>query len=381
MKPTLLQNKLFGFLSENSPIFLAIAFAFLIAWALIPVIIKMAWRFQLVDQPNARKEHQSAIPTLGGIAIFIGTLASTLIWNWPHSLEIIVLLNLTALLFVMGIWDDLKDLRASFKFLVQIILAAAVCYTGIRIESLGGIFGIHELPLIAQYAFTILLLVGVTNAFNLMDGIDGLAGSIASTNAFIYAGLFAFAGEHEFAILSACLGGATLGFLKHNVHPASIFMGDTGSLVIGFLLAVFAVKYLQTDAFASKDSLIAVAGTLMLPVFDTLRVFFLRMLKGRSPFSADKNHLHHLLVKTGYNHKKSAYILATANSILMVTAALLVYQDVEAMEALMVLFTLAVFLSEILSIKRSLRIRTRIKALLYKKGQIEHKNYLLERTQ
>jgi UDP-N-acetylmuramyl pentapeptide phosphotransferase/UDP-N-acetylglucosamine-1-phosphate transferase len=218
----------------------------------------------------------------------------------------------------------------------------------------------EKIPDIFQYAFSVFLIVGLTNAFNLIDGIDGLAGGLSFMNALVLGILLLFV-RHDlaFSLIAMGFAGALLGFLKHNFNPAKIFMGDTGSLIIGFLLAVLGIVVIQgtkeTTLLQPKEITgltIIVVGILLLPVYDTLRVFAERILKKSSPFKPDKNHVHHLLIETGSNHKKAAIILYFANAIIIITAFLI--RGVNPTVAVLSLFVLAAILSESINLKRLL---------------------------
>jgi UDP-N-acetylmuramyl pentapeptide phosphotransferase/UDP-N-acetylglucosamine-1-phosphate transferase len=298
------------------------------------LIIQLSKKLGLTDKPNERKVHVNPIPNLGGIAIFLGFFISTLGWLIAYgSVEginyaVIVTIYGLIVLFVMGIIDDQIEMRASHKFLIQIAVAIALAASGIRIDTFNGIFFIYELPVFVQYLFTVLLLVGLINAFNLIDGIDGLAGGISFINALVIGVGLYNPNEILTSFIAFGLAGALLGFLKYNFNPAKIFMGDTGSLVIGYLMAVLGILLLNRDKVVLSDkdvvhtteTTILVVGILVLPVYDTIRVFASRIAKGGSPFKPDKTHAHHLLISVGFNHKKSAIILYIANSLIIAVA-------------------------------------------------------------
>ncbi len=359
-------------------IILAIA-AFIIAFAIIPVIIKVSKELKLFDTPNHRASHTTPTPTMGGIAIFLGVIISMCLFAPAIVIKHITIFIAITLLFATGFLDDLKDLSPKIKLAVQIAAAALVCINSdIRIQSLQGIFGIHEIPLAAQYSLTILLLVGATNAFNLLDGIDGLAGSIITTNSIILGLLFHTNNQLDLMAICIALAAANLAFLKYNFAPAKIFMGDTGSLFSGFLITVLALKFTNAPHVLNQNNFILFTGMLLLPVFDTLRVFGLRILKKKSPFSADKTHLHHILIKTGLNHKKSTLILFTSNLILIALAITLTSFAVSTEIAIIALFSTALCLSEILTLKRLFvfkKNRNNIEQTLQK---IHSKNHLLQ---
>lgn len=305
---------------------LTFLFGTFISVKLIPVIIEYSKKLNLVDKPNERKVHVNPIPNLGGIAIFLGFLLSTLGWMMAYAgaggvnFEIILIIYGLIVLFVMGMVDDQIDMKASHKFLIQIAVAVVIAAAGLRIESFNGIFFIWELNIVVQYLFTILLVVGLTNAFNLIDGIDGLAGGLALINATVIGLALYNPNELLTSLIAFGLAGSLYGFLIYNFNPAKIFMGDTGSLVIGYMMAVLGIFLLnrgKVDATISvdtaADTTILVVGILVLPVYDTIRVFSRRILSGNSPFKPDKTHAHHLLIQSGFNHKKSALLLYVAN--------------------------------------------------------------------
>jgi UDP-N-acetylmuramyl pentapeptide phosphotransferase/UDP-N-acetylglucosamine-1-phosphate transferase len=352
---------------------------FLVTLLAIPKIIEFTKKHKLMDDPTLDKEqrkmHKDPIPTLGGVGIFIGFIVSTGLWLILSYFKLIPSFNISLIpeediwligsiavslliLFVTGIFDDLTDLRASLKFLIQIGTAILVAYHGLKIESLNGVLGINEIPFYFQYAFSVFLIVGLTNAFNLIDGIDGLAGGLSFMNAMVLGIILLFI-RHDiaFSLIAFGFAGALLGFLKHNFNPARIFMGDTGSLIIGFLMAVLGIIVIQgseTSVSIDKKDVtgltIIVVGILLLPVYDTLRVFAERILKKSSPFKPDKTHVHHLLIETGSNHKKAAIILYVANAIIILMAYLL--KDVNPAIAVPFLFVLAAILSESINLKR-----------------------------
>lgn len=338
-------------------------FTFLLAAAVtyfaIPVVIKTALKKNLVDNPNERKMHKTPIPTLGGVAIFIGILCASAIWiGYYYSLELLLIFVSVTILFITGIVDDLTDMSALKKLAIQIFVSLIVAWCGVRIQSLGGIFGIYEIPVILQYLITIALVAGVTNAFNLIDGIDGLAGGITFINAIFLGLILLFSDKIEFAFIAFSLAGALLAFLKYNFNPAKIFMGDTGSLIIGFIMAVIGISALQcnssilssTTAY-SPSLFILITGIILLPVYDMLRVFFVRIvLEHKSPFSADKNHTHHLLIETKFNHKKATIVLYISNIIIIITAFFL--RGFDPVFSICLLFILAVILSEGITLKR-----------------------------
>ena len=297
--------------------------AFVVTLISIPPIIALIRRYRLYDIPDPRKEHESPIPTMGGIAILAGLMTSLSLW-FPFSNNIgqISFFFSIAVLFGLGIMDDLKDLPAKYKFLVQFSLALLIAVSGIRITSFEGLFGVGALPLSTQYSLTVLVIVGVTNAFNLIDGIDGLAGGIGFMSLLTLGLFLTFNGDRQTALVAFAFAGALLAFLYFNFNPARIFMGDTGSLVLGFVVAVLCIRLLQVNAANPAPVLshapVFVFAVVMIPVFDTLRVFAVRIWKGRSPFVADRTHIHHLLTNEGFSHSFAAKLICFIHGFILI---------------------------------------------------------------
>jgi UDP-GlcNAc:undecaprenyl-phosphate GlcNAc-1-phosphate transferase len=321
--------------------------AFIVTLLCIPPLISLINRYRLYDIPDARKLHKSPVPTMGGIAIVAGLGISLLLWLPLHAetAQIVFFFSVLALLLV-GIMDDLKDLSAKYKFAVQLSIAALIALSGIRITSFNGLFGIETLPLFSQYFFTILAIAGITNAFNLVDGIDGLAGGLAFMS-LITLGLFlTLSGDPNTALIAFALAGGVLAFLYFNFNPAKIFMGDTGSLVLGFTISVLCVRLLQVNTFASNPVLpnapVFVLGIVMVPVFDTLRVFALRTWRGNSPFQADRTHIHHLLTNNGFNHVFSVRVICFIHALVLIEVFVLRNMKQEFTLLLLIVFMVLV---------------------------------------
>jgi UDP-GlcNAc:undecaprenyl-phosphate GlcNAc-1-phosphate transferase len=282
--------------------------ALFVTYLLIPVLRKVAKRINLVDKPQKRKIHSEPVPLVGGVSIFIAT---TLILglSLPFQLNLASHLNLfvaTFILLLMGVIDDRFDLSAVLKLVIQIFLAHYVVMQGIKIESLLGIFGIFELMPWAQYLLTVVIITGVVNAINLMDGIDGLAAGLAVLSFVVLAILAVYTNHYELALVFLSIVGSLLAFIKFNFSSKQkIFMGDAGSLVLGFVIVVSGIYLIQSTTGTSKVSLVtlSVFAILLVPVLDALRVFRRRVKSGKSPFSADRTHLHHLILNIGLKHK------------------------------------------------------------------------------
>lgn len=294
---------------------LTFLWAFLIALFAVPSIIQVAYHKNLLDEPNHRTIHNASTPRLGGLAIFTGFMSSLMIFG-DLSLGIQQLMAGTLLLFFIGVKDDIATVSAFKKFFIQVLATGIVMFLAdIRITSFQGFLGINELELGFSYVFTFLVIVGVTNAINLIDGMDGLAGSIVLLISLIFAGYFYYF-QSSYAFVALALAGGVTGFLRYNLYKASVFMGDTGSLVSGFILAVLAIQILEMQQIRSAPAI--VVSIMILPIFDTLRVFSLRIFNGKSPFYPDKNHLHHQLLTLGLSQRKVLGILVLFNLIMFV---------------------------------------------------------------
>jgi UDP-N-acetylmuramyl pentapeptide phosphotransferase/UDP-N-acetylglucosamine-1-phosphate transferase len=299
--------------------------AFVVTLISIPPIISLIKKFRLLDVPNDRKLHTSPIPTMGGIAIISGmTIALTLWFPFLNQVTQICFFFSIIVLFGLGIMDDIKNLSARYKFIIQIGLATLIAVSGIRITSFDGLFGIYQLSLSAQYTITVLAIVGITNAFNLIDGIDGLAGGLGFMSLVTIGIFLTISGDVNTALIAFALAGGMLAFLYFNFNPAKIFMGDTGSLVLGFVIAVLCIRFMQVNLYAVKPVLqhsnMFVLGIVLIPVFDTLRVFSVRLWNGKSPFEADRTHIHHLLINSGFGHSFTSKIICFVHGFVLLEA-------------------------------------------------------------
>ncbi|MCX6316081.1 MAG: MraY family glycosyltransferase [Bacteroidetes bacterium] len=322
MKSHLYLLQLDWYLSQYKFALLCLVTAFVLTLITIPPIISLIKKYKLYDVPNARKEHSTPIPTMGGIAIVAGMVISLFLWfPFSNAMAQVAFFFSIAVLLALGIMDDLRDLSAKYKFIVQFALAVLICLSGIRITSFDGLFGIYDIPVSLQYTITILAIVGITNAFNLIDGIDGLAGGIGFMSLITLGIFLTLSGDVNTALIAFALAGGILAFLYFNLNPARIFMGDTGSLILGFVTAVLCIRLMQVNTLVEEPVLphaaVFVMGIVMIPVFDTIRVFGVRLWNGKSPFSADKTHIHHLLTNQGYSHAFAARLICLLHCIIL----------------------------------------------------------------
>jgi UDP-GlcNAc:undecaprenyl-phosphate/decaprenyl-phosphate GlcNAc-1-phosphate transferase len=311
-------------------VLIATVLSFVITYFAIPVLIRVAELKHLYDEPDERKAHKSKIPTLGGIAFFSGFLIASAVC--VPTLADSPFQYMTAAFFVIfmtGMKDDLVGLSPVKKLIGQLMAAFAVIYlSNIQITSMYGLMGIGTLPPHFGLLLTYFTFLVVINAFNLIDGVDGLAGSIGMLVAGTLGSYFLYTGEILYAVMGFAMAGGLASFLIYNISPARIFMGDTGSLMVGLVNSILIVKFIEVAGNpAGKlpiQSVPAVAvGILILPLFDTLRVFAIRMMHGRSPFSADRNHIHHYLLELGLSHKQTTATLVAVNAIYIAAAFLL----------------------------------------------------------
>lgn len=297
----------------------------------IPSIIYVAFRKRLFDAPNEdRKIHKKIIPNLGGVAIFTGFLFSTSLFIKSSLLpEAGIVLASGIILFVVGLKDDLVGMSPLKKLMAQVLAALIIAVLAdIRLKSLFGFLGIFEIVYPVSIALTVFIIVAIVNAFNLVDGIDGLAGGIGLVASVTYALLFFLMGDLGWSFMATALGGALVGFLIYNVSPAKIFMGDTGSLLVGLIAAVLSIQFIELSSVHTVKAVdlgihaspALVLAILVIPIFDTTRVFTLRILKRQSPFTADRNHLHHRLIDLKLSHTSSALILLGVNVALILFA-------------------------------------------------------------
>ncbi|KQT24766.1 UDP-N-acetylmuramyl pentapeptide phosphotransferase [Chryseobacterium sp. Leaf405] len=299
-------------------------FSFLITYFSVPTIIKISRRKNLMDEPGVRSSHLRKIPNLGGIAIFYSIGICTSIFAYElFDLYKFLFASLVILLYI-GVMDDIVVMRAYKKLVAQIIVSSLIV-TGsdIRIRSLFGICGVYELEYWVSIIFSIVTFIILINAFNLIDGIDGLAGGYSVICSALFGISYYRLGEYNYplVVLSVIIIGAVLAFLYYNLSNSrtnKIFMGDTGSMLLGFLLAFTSICFI--DIFIDKalpnvpkyhlqSAPVVAVAILILPIVDTLNVIIIRLVNKKSPFDADKNHIHHKLIKLNLTHRRSSFYI------------------------------------------------------------------------
>ena len=307
------------------PLELDIIFPFLtaliITYVAIPKVIFFSEKFRLFDAAGKRASHEGSIPIFGGIAIFSGLILSLLFWPKVENIQFILVSFL--IVFFVGVVDDLLTLSPIKKLIGQIISILIIIYLpdasielDLQIDNMHGVLGVHELPDWISTLFTVFVVIVITNGFNLIDGVDGLAGGIGVIASFVFGIIALLMEQGDMAIIAFSLMGALVGFLRYNFHPARIFMGDTGSLVVGMILSVLAINIIQnglvitetTRHFPNKGPLLAIV-ILAIPLFDSFRVFVARIMKGKHPLRPGREHIHHALLDLGIGHTYTSLIL------------------------------------------------------------------------
>ena len=326
--------------------FLLAGTSFLVTFFLFPVFIKVFKRRNFLDTPGGRKIHTVETPSMGGLPIFIGFVISVLIWMPLDGLrDMKYVLSAMGIMFIIGFRDDLINLKALQKLLGQIAAALIIVIVcDIRFGSLYGLFGIHEIPVWISYAISLFTIIVITNAFNLIDGIDGLAGSVGLVSSIFFGIWFLLAGHVAYALICFAVLGSLLAFLQFNWAPSKVFMGDTGSLLVGFFLSIITIRFIEANHTLGADDPLAfgayiapAVAVLIIPLYDTLRVFIKRMIRGKSPMHPDRTHMHHILLRLGCNHAQATAILATVNVIfVLLTLVLKDFSDAIVLPSLLI---------------------------------------------
>jgi UDP-GlcNAc:undecaprenyl-phosphate/decaprenyl-phosphate GlcNAc-1-phosphate transferase len=305
---------------------------FVVSLFLLPQIIRYANNKNILVQLDQRKIHNKITPSMGGIAIFIGLVVSGLLCvDTRDFLNVLVIISVLVIPFAIGFLDDRLHLRPSRKIIGQFIAASFVFFIlDVKVTSFYGLFVDYLFPDWLSFFITIVTIILVTNSFNLIDGIDGLAGTFSIIALSFFAVWFAQMGLTSYAIISLALIGSVSAFLIKNWQPSKIFMGDTGSLVLGMSLSIMAIVFLNSNADlhpASSLKFHSGVGTilcvLIVPIVDTIRVVIIRISRGISPLTADKRHIHHALVRIGKSHRFAVILILVVHTFFLINAILL----------------------------------------------------------
>lgn len=310
---------------------LAFITSFLVVIFFTPSLIKVAELKNLTDTPDAlRKLHKRSVPTIGGIIIYAGTLFSYALWlPTDDATDFKYIVTTTLLMFFVGVKDDIIGTAPMKKLAAHILCALViVLMANIRIKSLHGIFGLYEIPYWASIFLSLFTMIVIINAFNLIDGVDGLAAGIGFIAAMAFGTWFLLLKDLVMSCMAFALAGSLIAFLYYNFSPAKIFMGDSGSLTIGLIMSILAIKLIEFDRVTMiypltqlTKPVIAIAF-LIYPLVDTMRIFIYRMLNGLSPFHADRNHIHHRLQDVGLTHRQTSSLLYSATLLVIAVAFL-----------------------------------------------------------
>lgn len=297
--------------------------AFTLTYFVIPPIIRVALKKNLCDEPGERRSHKISTPRLGGVAIFAGAIFSIMLWTPfnQYGGDLQYVLCAFILIFLVGVKDDIDAISPTKKLIVEVLAAVILFFKAdVKISSLYGIMGIENLGPFWSAALTIFTIIVIINALNLIDGINGLSGSLTIIITGTLGIWFLLIKRYDLAIMALSAAGATAAFLKYNYSPAQIFMGDTGALLLGLICSILTINFIELNSLLDNihpfkiNAAPGVAiGILILPLFDTLRVFTTRILKGRHPLHPDRSHIHHLLLDSGLSHMQATTVLTIAN--------------------------------------------------------------------
>lgn len=300
-----------------------------LSYMAIPVIIKVAEVKHLYDEPGGRKLHKSRVPTIGGLAIFSGLVFTLTFWtNFATCAHLQHVIASMVVIVLIGLQDDILGLSPFKKLIGQILAATIIVVWGhLRITHMFGAFGISNLPEIISIIFSIATTVLIINAINLIDGINGLAASLSIIAAFTL-GIFFYQREEfsQHAIISFALAGSLISFLRFNITPAKIFLGDTGSMLVGLILSVLCFEFIMINEPSAllpakmKAAPVIAMAVIFIPLYDLFRVFTIRIYRGKSPFYPDQNHLHHSLLRLGLSHIKATLVLSLLSVLIIITA-------------------------------------------------------------
>ncbi len=319
--------------------------AFIISYALMPIVIKIAHHVDAIDYPkDNRRVHKKPIPLIGGLGIFLSVMICTILFvNMPDNKMLSIIIGAQIMVFI-GFIDDINALDAKYKFVAQILAAIITVYGGVRITAFSPFFGGNLIVFntIVSSIITVIWIVGITNTINFIDGLDGLSGGISSISALAISYISFANGRNEIAVLTMILFGACVGFLPYNFSPARIFIGDTGALFVGYMLAVISVEGAIKGAVTI--AIIAPILTLGIPIFDMAYAIVRRLLKKQPPWVADKGHIHHRLLDLGLGHRSTVLLLYFINILFGLTVIFIINkQYYSAVVSFVVAISLIIF--------------------------------------
>ncbi|MAO18215.1 undecaprenyl/decaprenyl-phosphate alpha-N-acetylglucosaminyl 1-phosphate transferase [Muricauda ruestringensis] len=359
--------------------------SFLLVYLTIPKIIGVVEYKRLMDDPNQRSSHSRRTPTLGGVSFFFTIIiALFFIKNWhEHTEDIFIIPGLT-ILFIVGLKDDMVVLSPGSKLIAQVIAIAFILVNdSFGIESLNGFLNIYEIPYYLYLAIGGFLMLTIINSYNLIDGIDGLASIVGIVIMVIYTTIFYLSKEYFFALIAITMNACLMAFFGFNISSSKkIFMGDTGSLIVGFIISVLTLKFLALEPtaygelpFLLENAPLIAISILIVPLFDTARVFAIRLANKRGPFSPDRNHVHHVLIDFwGLSHKQASFIIGCFN-IIFVVLFIILGSKAKNTGMVIMLVSVVIFLAYIFfrynynftTLKQKIRLKRKIESIKGKK--------------
>ena len=331
--------------------------SFLLTYLTIPKIIKVVEHKRLMDDPDQRSSHKSKTPTLGGVSFFYTLIfALFFIKSWPSFDEAIYIIPGLTILFIVGLKDDLVVISPGAKLMAQLFaIAFILANPGFTIHSLNGFLNINEIPYYLYLIIAGFMMLTIINSYNLIDGIDGLASVVGIVIMVIYTTIFYLSGAYFFALLSITVNACLMAFLGFNLSSdKKIFMGDTGSLITGFIISILTIKFLALKPqvyselpFLLENAPLIAISILIVPLFDTARVFAIRIANKKAPFSPDRNHTHHVLIDYwGLSHRQASFLIGCFN-LLFVMLFIVLGSTAKNLGMVVMLVSVVIFLAYI----------------------------------
>lgn len=343
--------------------FFLIVGAFLIGFVMViisvPSIVRVANAKHLFDPFSKRKIHTKIVPPLGGVAIFIGLILGSIIATDGLSFDNLkYIIASIILIFFIGLKDDLINVSAKKKLVVQLFAAIMLVTLGnVHFTNLHGIFGIYEIHYLISISLTIVVMIGIINAFNLIDGIDGLASGLGILLGAVFGFWFYLAGHIQFSIMAFALVGSLSAFFIFNVfgNRYKLFMGDAGSMIIGLVISTLLINFnqwniIRTGPFAVESSPVVSLAIVIVPIIDTIRIIIIRIINNQSPFSADANHIHHKLLLLIPSHLKVTLIILTVNVFIIIFSLFIIQSSININIQFLAVFLVGGLFSQIPSI-------------------------------
>lgn len=336
---------LLGISSLYLKVVISFLLSFLLVYMAIPKIIRVSYRKYLMDVPGSRSSHSKKIPTLGGVAIYFAITIVTAIFSADMLHKEIFFSAALVLLFFIGLMDDMLVVAPKKKLYAQIVSAMMIIFgSDVRIQSLFGLMGFYELSYWMSVILTTIVFVVIINAYNLIDGIDGLAGGVGMLISLCFVFIFFRTYDYSTGFLAIAMLASLLAFLKFNLSEQyKIFMGDTGSMVVGYLISFMAIKFINLSSaewLMIRNAPIIAIAILIVPIIDTLSVIIIRLSQKKSPFTPDKNHIHHRVLRLGFTHAETSIIICISNILIIVFAYTIRHLNINFMFFLVIMAAL-----------------------------------------